>query len=209
MTSPSTPETGPILTAAGELAETIGSTLNELREALVAAAPGDPVYGVALVITDDFSSLQLYANTASHLAEGPGGVLQKWYFGEWWSEGIEIDADPLTNHIGEVEDFDDEPETGKAPEWLAAMTEAMRIARDAGAFKFSDQQSFIFCSMVDSLNAIWLEDLSARLLNPEAEYREKAPELREATAEWYSDAEEETTELQSVYEELLARLRGD
>ena len=118
-----------IQVASEALAKSISDCMAELREALVAAAPGAHIYGVALVVLDDFSDLQAFANTDAHLAELEGASTDKWYFAEWWSEGMGIDFDALEHELGEVEDWDEdeEPEKGNAPRWLAAMTHAMQL----------------------------------------------------------------------------------
>ena len=187
--------------ATTELAEAIVQAMNEFRQTLEAGAN---VYAVALVVLDDFSDVQLYANTEQHLATTDGTDFDRWYFGEFWSEGLSVDFDVLTKHLGEVEDWDESPEKGNAVSWLVAMTRAMKLASEQGAFKFGDQQATIFCSMVDSLNAIWLEDASARFLNSAEAYAAAAPGLKAASTEWYQpEGEEGHPALKAAYESTL------
>lgn len=136
----------------------IDSASQELAKAIVACMaglrknmdPGSKVYAAVLVVLDDFSDIRLYANTDEHLAGTEGTDTDRWYFGEFWSEGVSIEFDALRNHLGEVEDWDEdeEPEMSNAVDWLAAMTHAMRYARDQGAFNILGQEATIYCSMV-------------------------------------------------------------
>ncbi len=187
--------------AAQKLANQIVEIMTGLREAI---DPGAHVYAVALVVLDDFSDLQLYANTDQHLAETGGADTDRWYFGEFWSEGMPVEFDALTEHLGEVEDAEDEPEHGNALDWLVAMTHAMRQARNQGAFQFDGTEATIYCSMVDSLNAIWLEDLSARFLNDPEIYAQAAPGIKAASSDWYQSAGDEgSSAFRAAYESQL------
>ena len=143
--------------AAKKLSAQIVECMSDLRPTY---ASGEHVYVVALVILDDFSDLQAYANTDEHFAEAEGTDSDRWCFGEFESEGMPIEFDCLTEHLGEVDEWDDdeEPEKSNAVDWLEAMTCAMQLARANGAFRFDGKEAVIYCSMVDSLNAIWLED---------------------------------------------------
>ena len=192
----------------------IESASNELGMAIVECMvglrktidPGWKVYAVVLVVLDDFSDIQLYANTDQHLAETEGTDTDRWYFGGFWSEGMPVDFDALTKHLGEVEhwDEDEEPEKSNAVDWLAAMTHAMRHARDQGAFAFDGQEATIYCSMVDSLNAIWLEDLSARFLNAPDAYAAAAPGIKSASSDWYqSGGDKGSSAFRAAYESRL------
>lgn len=168
--------------------------------------PGSKVYAVVLVVRDDFSDIQLYANTDQHLAKTKGTETDRWYFGEFWSEGMPLDFDALTNHLGEVEDWgeDEEPEKSNAVDWLDAMTHAMRHAKDQGAFNIDGREATIYCSMVDSLNAIWLEDLSARFLNTPDAYKAAAPGIKSASSDWYqSGGNEGSSAFRAAYESRL------
>jgi len=161
-----------IRSVAATLAQSIHECMDGIRQNL---PDGASIYSVALVVTDDFDSLMVFSNTDLHFAKSEGGMLDKWYFAEWWSEGMDIDTDPLVEKLGEVEDSDEEPATGNAVDWLGAMTDALRTAKQLGAFKSNGKEPFLFCSMGDSLNAIWLENLSARFLNSADSYAAVAP----------------------------------
>jgi hypothetical protein len=192
-----------IESASKELAKAISKSMDALRK----NNPGTKVYAVVLVALDDFSDVQLYANTEEHLAKKKATDLSRWYFGEFWSSGLSLDFSALTNHLGEVEDWDEdeEPENSNAVDWLAAMTHAMRHARDQAAFNFNGQAATIYCSMVDSLNAIWLEDLSARFLNTAGAYAAAAPGIKAASSEWYqSGGDEGSSAFRAAYESALS-----
>lgn len=187
--------------AATELADAIIQAMNEFRPTLESGAT---VYALALVVLDDFSDVQLYVNTDQHLATTDGTDFDQWYFGEFWSEGLAVDFDALTKHLGEVEDWDESPEKGNAVSWLVTMTRAMKLASEQGAFNFGDQNVTVFCSMVDSLNAIWLEDASARFLNSAEAYAAAAPGLKAASNEWYQpEGEDGHPAFKAAYESQL------
>jgi hypothetical protein len=139
--------------AAKELSTAIVACMTELRPSLENDAH---IYAVVLVALDDFSDIQVYANTDQHLATTDGTDTDRWYFGEFWSEGMPVEFDALTDHLGEVEDWDEdeEPENSNAVDWLAAMTLAMQKAQSQGAFTFDGKEATIFCSIVDSLREI-------------------------------------------------------
>jgi hypothetical protein len=194
---------GEIESASKELGKAIVERMVGLRQTIDS---GSKVYAVVLVVLDDFSDIQLYANTDRHLAETKGTDTDRWYFGGFWSEGMSIDFNALTTHLGEVEDWDEdeEPEKSNAVDWLAAMTHAMRHARDQGAFNFDGQEATIYCSMVDSLNAIWLEDLSARFLNTQDAYAAAAPGIKAASSDWYQPGGKEgSSAFRAAYESRL------
>jgi hypothetical protein len=187
--------------AAQQLANEIVELMAGLREAV---EPGAHVYVVALVVLDDFSDLQIYANTDQHLAESGGTDTDRWYFGQFWSEGMPVDFDALTEQLGEVEDAEEQPEQGNAVDWLLAMTHAMRRARTQGAFNFDGKEATVYCSMVDSLNAIWLEDLSAKFLNDPDTYAAAAPGIKAASSDWYqSDGEEDSSAFRLAFQSQL------
>jgi hypothetical protein len=170
--------------AATELAASIVACMDQLRHSGEDAAD---VYAVVLVVLDDFSDVQVYANTEQHFAATDGTETNRWYFGEFQSGGIPMEFDALTTHLGEVDDWDEdeEPENSNAVDWLEAMTLAMQTARSEGAFAFGGKNATIYCSMVDSLNAIWLEDASARFLNEPDSYAAAANGIKAASADWY------------------------
>ena len=53
------------------------------------------------------------------------------------------------------------------------------------------RQATIYCSMVDSLNAIWLEDVSAKFLNDANTYAAAAAGIKAASADWYQSGSEQ------------------
>ena len=175
-----------VLQASKELAPSITECLTGVQKHNPDLAP---IYAVCLTVTDDFSQLMLYANTTAHFSDSGGSMLNKWYFAEWWSEGMDIEADPLLDTIGEVEDSDETPENDLGPFWLAAMTKAMQIAAQEDSFVSNGGKPFLFCSMIDSSNATWLESLSAQFLNPPASFNSIEPELKAAQKDWYGSAQ--------------------
>lgn len=186
--------------AANQLANAIVECMTQLRDSV---DEGAHVYAVALVVLDDFSDIQAYANTDQHFAETDGSDTDRWYFGEFWSEGMPVEFDALTEILGEVDEWDEdeEPEKSNAVDWLSAMTFAMRIARNQGAFNFDGAEATIYCSMVDSLNAIWLEDLSAQFLNDAEAYATASPGMKAASADWYqSDGDEGSSAFRAAYQ---------
>jgi hypothetical protein len=188
--------------ASRELGQAIVECMTGLRE----SDPGIGIYAVVLVVLDDFSDIQLYANTDEHFAGTEGTDTNRWYFGEFWSQGIPVEFDALTKHLGPVDDWDEdeEPESSNAVDWLVAMTHAMQLARKQGAFHFNGQDATIFCSMVDSLNAIWLEGVSARFLNAPEVYADVAPGIKAASSDWYrSDGNEGSAAFRAAYESRL------
>ncbi len=174
-----------VLAASTELATSICACMDRVRN----ANPDlDPIYGVCLAVSDDFAYLALFANTTSHFRCSRCGMLDKWYFGQWWSQGLDIHKESLVKHLGNVDDIDDTPENDSGLSWLAAMTNAMDIANKQNAFHTGGEKPFLFCSMIDSSNAVWLENLSARFLNAQDIYNELASEISAAQREWYTDA---------------------
>ncbi len=173
-----------LTTASNELARSICACMDGLRNANPSL---DSMYAACLCASDDFSHLALYADTVSHFQQSGGGMLDKWYFAQWWSQGMDLDASPLIEHLGEVGDIDETPENDCGPMWLAAMTSAMRIANAQNAFSSHKDSPIIFCSLTDSANAVWLENESVRFLNSQEKYDSIASELTIAHNEWYGD----------------------
>ena len=200
-----------IRSSAATLAQSILECMTGVRQNI---PKGASIYAVALVVSDDFDSLAVYANTDLHLAKSKGRALDKWYFGQFWSEGMGVESHSLVDQLGEVEDSDEKPATGNAADWLAAMTDAMRTAKLNGAFASSGKEPFLFCSMIDSLNAVWLEDCSAKFLNAADSYAAVAPELSAAAKEWYiedddeedGDIEEGREAFKTAYKNILSQL---
>src|SRR5689334_18703103 len=101
----------PIKLAAEMVAQQVTSSLDGLRRKLGKKAT---VYAYALVPLDDFSSVMAYANTDAHLAEKNGGdtllpeekSLNKWYFGQWWSGGMDHETGPLAGLLGDASSDD-------------------------------------------------------------------------------------------------------
>lgn len=194
-----------IESASKDLASSIVECMTRLRGLL---GSGVRVYSVALVVSDDFSDIQIFANTDQHFAASNHTDLDRWYFGQYWSQGMDVEFESLTKCLGKVEhwDEDDNLEESNAVDWLAAMTHAMRLARTQRAFVFDGQEATVFCSMVDSLNAIWLEELSARFLNAPDAYASAAPGLKAASSEWYRpEGDDEYSAFRAAYKDRLTR----
>ena len=196
-------ETRSIQLAGKELAAAIVECMNGVRD-----NNEDPIdiYAVVVAILDDFSDVQLYANTESNFASTDGTATDRWYFGQFWSEGMPLDSSALSSHLGEVESWDEdsEPANSNAVDWLAAMTFAMRFAKDKGAFSSDGKNATAYCSMVDSLNAIWLEDLSARFINDPDIYVAAADGIKAASAQWYqSEVDQGSLAFRDAYQSRL------
>ncbi len=173
----------PIESAAQELAASIVKRVRRLKT----NTTGADVYAFCLATTDDFSSLTIHANTRQHFANSNGSMLSKWYFAEWWSGGIDIDNTTLEQTLGQVNDIDESPESDNGPKWLAAMTQAMKIASNDQAFCFGDEKPYLLCSMSGDSNAVWLEYLSAQYLNSDSRFSSIEKELEASHKEWYFD----------------------
>lgn len=195
--------------AARAFATSIFNCMTELRRSNEDISD---IYSVVLVVLDDFSDAQAYANTEAHFASTEGTDTDRWYFGEFWSEGMPLDFDAITSHLGEVEDWDedDKPENSNAVDWLAAMILAMRYANGNGAFEFGGKTATAYCSMVDSLNAIWLEDLSAKFINDRATYTAASSSIASASADWYrSGGDQGSLAFRAAFESRLSVIRHE
>lgn len=191
-----------LLAASTDLATSISACMNSARST---ALDNDPVYGVCLVTTFDYAYLSLYKSRISRLQQSKGGMLTKWYFGEWWSDVTDIDVAPLMEHLGPVNDSDEMPENDNGPCWLAAMTLAMSLASNKNAFRTNNEEPFIFCSLVDDSNAVWLENASAQFLNSTDSYQKFGPELSQANKNWYG-IKTGRQEYKSAFEILLRKI---
>ena len=168
-----------IKTASNKLAASIEECLAALRETV---KQDDSLYVFALVASDDFSEMVGYANTKSHFANSGGSELDKWYFGEWHEQGLNVGFDSVLEILGEVEDADESPENGNAVDWLVAMSNAIKQLLEANA---SNLMPFVFASMTDSMNATWLEPFSAEYANGTSAYKPIRLEHQAAIKEWY------------------------
>jgi hypothetical protein len=172
--------------AAKELGNAIVESMESLRKKI---NPETNVYAVVLVVLDDLSDFWFHANTEENFARSKRTDLDRWYFGQFWSSGLSasLDFSVLTRHLGEVVEWhkDEAPDNSNVVEWLVAMTLAMRNAREQGAFTFNGRAALIYCSIVDSRNAIWLEDLSAKFLNSADAYASAALGIKSASSSWY------------------------
>jgi Domain of unknown function (DUF4303) len=193
-----------LMAASTDVATSICACMNSARST---APENDPVYGVCLVTSDDYNYLSLNKSRISRFQQSNGGMLAKWYFGEWWSDVTDIDVAPLMEHLGPVNDSDQMPENDNGPYWLAAMTLAMSLANNQNAFSTQNQETFIFCSLVDDSNAVWLENASAQFLNSPDSYQKFGTELSEANKNWYSN-KTGRQEYKTAYEILLRQIQN-
>ena len=192
-----------IRTAAQHLASQITDCMKRVREFNPDVSS---FYVASLVVADDFDYLALYANTKTHFEQSSGDMVSKWGFAEWWSEGLDMNSDPLAQNIGVVDDFDEEPQNDKGPAWLATMTEALWLANNEDAFVQDDDPPVLFCSMIDSTNAKWLEHLSANYLNPSDSYSLIESELTTAQNKWYGKGKSGNPEFKNAYVNILEQL---
>jgi hypothetical protein len=156
------------------------------------------VYVYALVATDDFSNVAGYANTTKHFRESDGRALDQWYFAQWSATGMDIDATVLEELLGDP--TDDDPEIQAA--WLHALTEGLKMARAQDGLKFRGNGVVTFCSMIDSKNAVWVEQRTARLTNPPDLLKACEAGLKAAAEEWYGTTPPHPTELQTAFAKL-------
>ncbi|MGH7200985.1 MAG: DUF4303 domain-containing protein, partial [Planctomycetaceae bacterium] len=152
------------------------------------------------------------ANTESHLAERLAEDeelsdgqrnLYKWYYAEWDAADMALETESLTELLGDAGfDDDEELQAARQAAWLWAMTEGLRLAREQGALTWNGKPVAAFCTMTDSGDAIWLERVTARHVNPPALFSTIEPELESAVQEWYGTSEIEPTPLQLAFEQL-------
>lgn len=193
-----------LFAASTDVATSICDCMNNSRST---APDNDPVYGVCLFTSDDYNYLGLSKSRASRFQQSKGGMLAKWYFGEWGSDIKDIDVAPLMDYLGPVNDSDETPENDNGPYWLAVMTLAMSLANSQNAFRTNNQEPFVFCSLVDDSNAVWLENASAQFLNSPESYKKFGPELLEANRNWYSN-KTGRQEYRAAYENLLRQIQS-
>src|SRR4051794_5955748 len=176
----------PIKAAAEAVAQQVMNSLAGLRRKSGKKAT---IYAYALVPLDDFSSVMAYANTDAHLAKKNAGdtlipeekSLNKWYFGQWWSGGMDHETGPLAEALGDASSDDVTIQAA----WLLAMAEGLKLARERGALEHSGNPVVAFCSMADSSNAAWIEPETARHSNPPNVLDPIRGEMRDAVIAWY------------------------
>jgi hypothetical protein len=166
--------------------------MNGLRKHL---ANDQIVYVYALVATDDFSNVVGCANTAKHFRDSDGQALDQWYFAQWSTTGMDIDSTVLQELLGDPTDDDAEIQAA----WLHVLTEGLRMARAQDGLNFRGNGVVTFCSMIDSQNAVWIEQCTARLTNPPDLLKSCEDGLKAATEEWYGTIRRQPTELQTAF----------
>jgi hypothetical protein len=118
-------------------------------------------------VPDDFAYLMGYGNTTGHLAASSGSPSAKWYFAGWFTEGMDMDAKVLTEVLGSADFNDDKAvQYDRQAAWLIALAEGLAWARAKGALEWRGRPVIAFCSIVDSLDAGWIEQLTTRIANP-------------------------------------------
>lgn len=193
---------------ARKAASAIAESITQDMEAVRKFNPDlDRIYGACLAVLDDFSDLNLFLNTESHLAEQSAD--EKWDVYSWWSEGIEIDTSPIQDLIGEVDDFDAEPENDLGPAWLAVLTLAMAEAKKKGAFNTTGDPPYVFCTITDSEEALWIEHLSGQFLNDAEVFTKLSAEILECYGTDEDPLSSGRMEYRVAYENALAELTKD
>jgi hypothetical protein len=150
--------------AAENVASQVIKSMQGLRENL---DPEEVIYIYALVVPDDFAYVMGYANTTRHLAASGGSPSDKWYFAGWFTEGMDKEDEVLTKVLGSADFNDDKTvQHDRQAAWLIALAEGLALARAKGALEWRGHPVIAFCSMVDSLDAGWIEQSTARMANP-------------------------------------------
>lgn len=184
--------------AADDIARQVTHSMQGLRDNLDS---GEEVYVYALVVPDDFSYLMGYANTVRHFAASKNRSVDKWYFAEWFAQGMELKTEALTELLGSADFHDDkEVKHDRQAAWLLAMTKGLDLARAGGALEWRSRSVVAFCSMVDCDDAIWIERETAQMVNPPTLFRAIEAELT-ATA-WYGTPDPGPRALRSAFERL-------
>lgn len=167
-------------------------------------------YVACLQVADDFSGMTLFLNTLEHLEKQGNHLALKWEWNSFWSEGIPLDPAPLVESIGEVRDFDEEPEKDVGPQWLATITAAMIQVRKMGGFTIDDCEMFAFCSLSDSDHSPWLEYETAKLLNPQPHFQQFVADYSTVCGgDGYDVAEFKTVPYYRAYKKLLKTLKEE
>lgn len=192
-----------IARAADDIAGQVVANMRGLRANL---DPGEGVYAYALVVPDDFCSVMGYANTTQHLAATAGRPLDKWYFAQWLTQGMDLRTDVLTNLLGDATFQNDrELQHSRQASWLMALVEGLRAARARGGLEWAGRPVAAFCSVIDSSDAMWVERETARLINPPDLLVTFEGELVAASASWYGTADPEPSLLRSAFDRLLRK----
>jgi hypothetical protein len=191
-----------IATCAADVATQVSKSLRSLEKKL---ASGESIYVYAIVVSDDLNSVMACANTKKHYAQSGGGPLDRWYFGQWVTDGMDIDSSGLMKRLGDPTD-EEISEPGPHPvqtAWLVALTEALLQVKKRGELVFRGKEVIAFCSGIDTEAARWIELATARLLNSPAQFTSLESELRAAHDEWYgADSGDDVSDLQRSFEKL-------
>jgi hypothetical protein len=191
--------------AVGDIAAQVVASMQGLR---VHLDPDEKIYVYALVVPDDFASVMGYANTTRHLAASAGRPWDKWYFAEWFAEGMELETEVLKEALGSADFHDDRQiQHRQQATWLLALAEGLRMARAAGALEWRGRPVAAFCSVIDSEDAGWVERETARLANPPELLATFEAELATATWVWFGMADGQPRPLQAAFQRML-QVRG-
>jgi hypothetical protein len=166
--------------------------------------PDETVYVYALVVPDDFGLVMGYANTIRHLAASAGRPLDKWYFAQWLTGGMDLRPEVLTEALGDASFQDDrELQYQRQAAWLVALAKGLQAARSRGRLAWRGRPVAAFCSMIDSEDAVWIERETARLANPPDLLATFEAELAAAAESWYGTTDPGPRRLRSAFARVL------
>ena len=194
-------------TARKLLADAIAASVNKVVANQYA---GQTLYAFAIVVNNDFHDAMFYASTRELLAErlaDPdlicGKEMATWYFGNFDDE----DVTPI--EVGAAKEILEHPagseNTHFQARYLWACANALRDAQRSGIFSSHPPHVTTFCTMIDDLNAIWIERETARFANPPAQYAVFESEQRAAVKEWFCKEDVEVNDLQKEFASLLSQ----
>lgn len=192
-------------TARKRLVDAIAASVNKV---VANQYEGQSLYAFAIVVNNDFHDMMFYASTRELLAErlaDPdlicGKEMATWYFGNFDEEDVtpaEIrDAKDALNHP------DRSSNTLLQAYYLWACVHALRDAQRSGVFNAHQPFVTVFCTMIDDMNAIWIERETARFANSLAQYEAFEPEQRIAVKEWFCKEEVDENALQLEFRKAL------
>jgi hypothetical protein len=187
--------------AVNDIADQVGASMSGPRANL---DPDETVYVYALVVPDDFGSVMGYANTIRHLATTADRPLDKWYFAQWLTGGMDLRTEVLTEALGDAGFQDDrELQYHRQAAWLVALAKGLQEAQSRGGLAWCGRPVAALCSMIDSEDAVWIERETARLANPPDLLATFEAELAAAAESWYGTTDPGSRPLRSAFARVL------
>lgn len=195
-----------IRAAAQSIAEQVSLSIQGLERRL----RDETVYAFALSVSDDFSMLNKAVNTESHYAKSPGGARFRWRVGEWQHNAMDLEVEPLIELLGDPT-FQTDPQLQEQQpaiqaRWLLALIDGLKLARDGGHLNWNGTAIAGFCTIEESDDAGWVEQHSARMVNPP----ERLVDLESGLAAARVDEEpgEEPGPLEAAFQALVSAERS-